>query len=165
MWAGYLGLENVLSLSSQIRRRPSKQQKSQQPWQEIFFLCNSLLIASLQQCLDFLRPEGLLPSFDQHSPSPYIKVIQRYPCEGEHSNPKNKGEENVQFSHEIRKHTFKGIKTELWHATMMMLHMAHCGRYLVFLVQHMHLFLANFQEDNTMIENQVGQKLGSSDQS
>lgn len=45
---------------------------------------------------------------------------------------KNMVEENVQFSHEIRKQIFKGIKIEPWQAAMMMLHMAHYGRYLIF---------------------------------
>lgn len=78
---------------------------------------------------------------------------------------KNKAEENVQVSHEIRKQMFKGVNIDPWHAAMMVLHMAHYERYLVFLVKHMYLVLVNFQEDNTMIENWVGQRLGSSNHS
>ena len=78
---------------------------------------------------------------------------------------KNKAEENVQVSHEIRKQMFKGVKIDPWHAAMMVLHMAHYERYLVFLVKHMYPVLVNFQEDNTMIENWVGQRLGSSNHS
>lgn len=80
----------------------------------------------------------------------------------------NKVEENVQFSHEIRKQMFQGTKIEPWHAAMMMLHMAHYRRYLVFFgpaYAFSSSHSAHFQEDNTVIENYVGQRLGSLDQS
>lgn len=41
---------------------------------------------------------------------------------------KTKAAENVQVSLEIQKQMFKGVKLDPWHATMMVLHMAHYKR-------------------------------------
>lgn len=117
-------------------------------------------LQSLQSCLSSLLTEGLLPFFDQHS---CIKVVQRNPSEEGYSYMKNKAEENVQVSHEIRTQMFKGIKLEPWHAAMMIWPIM--GDVLCSLVKHRHSVLVNIQEDKTMIENWVEQGLGSSDYS
>lgn len=90
---------------------------------------NSFCMQSRQSGLSSSLSEGLLPSFDEHSPTLCIKVIQRNPSEEKYSHMENKATGNVRVLQKIRKQMYKCVKLKP------RVHMAHYGRCFVFFGQ------------------------------